>query len=105
MFIISITLNRDVTDAQQSELFPRHVEWLQRYFSDGIFLLMGPYRDTDAHAGVILAKVGSRDALQSILEEDCYYSGLATYDIREFSPTLVAENISNAVKSGDLPSL
>jgi len=99
MFIISITVNRDVTDAQQSELFPRHVEWLQRNFSAGTFLLMGPYRDTDAHAGVILAEVSSRDALQSILEEDCYYPGLAVYDIREFSPTLVATDISKTLLS------
>ena len=95
MFIISITVNRDVSEEQQSVLFPRHVEWLQRYFSAGNFLLMGPYSDTDAHAGVILAQTDGREALQSILEEDCYYPGLATYDIREFSPTMIG-----ALKSG-----
>lgn len=102
MFIISITVNSDVSEQQQSELFPRHVEWLQRYFSAGHFLLMGPYSDTKAHAGVILAQMDSREALQSALEEDCYYPGLATYAIREFTPTGMAADISSAMTSEDL---
>ncbi|NPE57814.1 hypothetical protein HLB27_00910 [Dickeya dadantii] len=94
MYIISITVNADVSEEQQNNMFPIHVQWFQTYFHAGKFLMLGPYVDSDAHAGVIFAHTESREELQSILEEDCYYPGFAQYDIREFSPKLIAANIS-----------
>ena len=35
----------------------------------------------------------NREALQKILEEDCYYPNFATHEVREFSPKLVSERI------------
>ena len=92
MFIINITVNSDVTEQTQNEMFPAHVRWLEKFFNNGKFLMLGPYIDTDAHAGVIFAQVSGKDELQSILEEDCYYPGFARYDVREFIPKLIAED-------------
>ncbi|MGE6982910.1 YciI family protein [Kluyvera intermedia] len=98
MFIINITVNSEVTEQTQSEMFPAHVKWLEKYFTNGKFLMFGPYIDTPAHAGVIFAQTSNRDELQSILEEDCYYPGFARYDVREFTPKFIAENFNTAIK-------
>lgn len=98
MFIINITVNSDVTEQTQNEMFPVHVRWLEKNFNNGKFLMLGPYIDTDAHAGVIFAQTSNREELQSILEEDCYYPGFARYDVREFMPKFIAENFNTAVK-------
>lgn len=98
MFIINITVNSEVTEQTQSEMFPAHVKWLEKYFTNGKFLMFGPYIDTPAHAGVIFAQTSNRDELQSILEEDCYYPEFARYDVREFTPKFIAENFNTAIK-------
>lgn len=98
MYIINITVNSEVTEQTQNEMFPVHVTWLEKYFKNGKFLMLGPYIDTDAHAGVIFSQTTSRDELQSILEEDCYYPDFARYDVREFAPKFVAENFNTVVK-------
>ena len=54
---------------------------------------LGPYTDTDAHAGVIFAHTDSREELQSILEEDCHYPNFAKYEIREFAPKLISTKL------------
>ena len=59
----------------------------------------GPYVDTDAHEGVIFAHTDSREALQKILEEDCYYPDFAQYEIREFAPKMISPHITQAITS------
>jgi len=98
MYLINITVNLDVTEQLQKEMFPNHAAWLEKYFQAGVFLIMGPYIDTDAHAGVIFAQTSSRDELQSILEEDCYFPQFAHYEVREFVPKLIAKEFNQAVK-------
>ena len=98
MFIINITVNSDVTEQTQNEMFPLHRGWLEKYYNNGKFLIFGPYIDTDAHAGIIFARVNNREELQSILEEDCYYPGFAKYDVREFSPKIIAKNFNIIVE-------
>ena len=93
MYIITITVNPDVTEEQQNKMFPLHIEWFRKHFAAGNFLMLGPFTDTDAHQGVIFAQVESREALQKILAEDCYYPDFATHEVREFSPKLISEKI------------
>ncbi|OOF44849.1 hypothetical protein BKK50_01255 [Rodentibacter rarus] len=99
MYIINITVKSDISEEQHNELFPIHVEWFKKYFQAGQFLMLGPYTDTDAHSGVIFAETESRETLQKILEEDCYYPNLAEYEIREFAPKMIAANIGKVVKA------
>ncbi|OOF57286.1 YciI family protein [Rodentibacter myodis] len=98
MYIVNITVNSTLSEEKHNELFAIHVEWFKKYFQAGKFLMLGPYTDTDAHAGVIFAETESLEELQKILAEDCYYPDLAEYEIREFSPKLIATDIGKAVK-------
>lgn len=93
MFIINITVNENITVQQHESLFPRHVQWFKHYFSVGKFVVIGPYVDRE-RSGVIIASTKNRDELMTILSEDAYYPELAKYEIQEFSPTMIAENIS-----------
>lgn len=93
MYIINITVKDSVSETQQNELFPIHTEWFKKYFQAGKFLMLGPYTDTDKHQGVIFAVTDSREELQKILEEDCYYPALADYEVRKFAPKLIAQHI------------
>lgn len=94
MYIITITVKDNVSEAQHTEMFPKHVAWFKKHFEVGDFLLLGPYVDTDKHSGVIIAQVDSRQALEQILLEDCYYPNFAIYEIREFAPKMIAKNMS-----------
>lgn len=98
MYIINITVNADVTEDQQSRLFPVHVAWFKKHFEAGNFLMLGPYTDTQAHQGVIFAKTESREALRNILEEDCYYPSLAHYEVREFAPKMISRALPKLVQ-------
>ena len=93
MYIINITVNADLPAEKHEKMFAEHTEWFKKHFAAGSFLMLGPYTDTDAHAGVIFAQTDSREALQAILEEDCYYPDFAKYEIREFAPKLIAANL------------
>ena len=84
MFIISITVHSTITEQQQSEMFPQHAAWFAKYAEQGVFILLGPYCDTDEHAGVIITKNMPRAELDAILAEDVYYPDFADYSIREF---------------------
>ncbi|QPB42009.1 YciI family protein [Rodentibacter haemolyticus] len=98
MYIINITVKPTLSEEKQNALFPIHAEWFKKYFQNGKFLILGPYIDTEAHAGVIFAETENREELQKILEEDCYYPDLADYDIREFAPKMIAADITEAIK-------
>lgn len=93
MYIINIAVNDSVTAEQHAKLFAEHAEWFKKYFQAGKFLMLGPFKD-QVNAGVIFAITDSRAELDQILAEDCYYPNLASYEIREFEPKLIATNIS-----------
>ncbi|WP_174847267.1 YciI family protein [Yersinia artesiana] len=98
MFIITITVSDALSPEQHHSLFPGHMQWFQHHFSTGAFVVVGPYIDRE-RSGVIMANTESRDALMAILVEDPYYPDLATYDIREFVPAMVAENLHQLEQS------
>jgi hypothetical protein len=61
MYIINITVNPDLPAEQHEKMFIEHSEWFKKYFQAGKFLMLSPYTDTDAHAGVIFAHTDSRE--------------------------------------------
>lgn len=93
MYIINIAVNDSLTPEQHTALFAEHAEWFKKYFQAGKFLMLGPFKD-QANAGVIFAHTENRAELDQILAEDCYYPNLASYEIREFEPKLIAANIT-----------
>ncbi|MDO4249846.1 MAG: YciI family protein [Neisseria sp.] len=95
MYLIDITIKTDAIPAGQSDtLLAGHRAWFTRYFEQGKFLMLGPYRD-QAGAGVIIAQTGSREELDAMLAEDVYWANkLADYRVREFQASLIAENLN-----------
>lgn len=94
MYIISITVNADITAELQDTLFPRHVTWFKKHFDAGKFLVIGPFADQE-RAGVIIAQTQSRDELEALLREDAYFPDHARYDIREFVPKMIAADMQS----------
>lgn len=92
MFIIDITVNDHISAKQHESLFLRHAQWFKKYFDAGKFVVIGPCSDRE-RSGVIIACTENRDELMAILCEDVYYPDLAQYDIREFLPKMIAENL------------
>ena len=74
-------------------MFAKHAAWFKKHFTVGHFLMLGPYIDTDAHAGVIFAHVKDHAELDKILAEDRLQPGFSRYDIRKFAPKMIADDI------------
>lgn len=96
MYLINITVKDTISDEEHHTLFEQHSLWFKKHFEAGRFLMLGPYVDTDAKAGVIFARAGSREELDAVLAEDCYYPDLADYQIREFAPKMISQDIVKA---------
>ncbi len=96
MYLINITVNADLPAGKHEKMFAEHTAWFKKHFAAGHFLMLGPYIDSDAHDGVIFAHVKDRAELDKILAEDCYYPDFAAYEIREFAPKMIAEDIGKA---------
>ena len=77
MYLITITVNPDLSAEQHETMFPKHAAWFKQHFANGM----------------IFANTESREALQTILAEDCYYPDFAKYEIREFAPKLISEKL------------
>jgi len=92
MYLINITVNSGLSAEQHETLFAQHSAWFKKHFDAGVFLMLGPYINSDKPAGVISAHTDC-DTLQKILEEDVYYPDKAQYEIREFAPKRIAANL------------
>lgn len=63
----------------------RHLDFLDKYYAENIFIASG--RQVPMTGGVILARAPSRDYLWEILKQDHFYTEhLAEYQIFEFEP-------------------
>nr|WP_281360712.1 YciI family protein [Psychromicrobium silvestre] len=70
-----------------------HIEWLEKNYSDGIFLASG--RKVPRTGGVIFASGVERTELDRRLAEDPFNSqGIAEYSVIEFEPSKLAEGVS-----------
>jgi uncharacterized protein YciI len=92
MFIISLTyiapleeVDRHLTD---------HVKYLEEQYALGNFIVSG--RKVPRTGGIIFSKMDSLDKLQSVLEKDPFkITNLATYEIQEFTPTMISKGFEN----------
>jgi uncharacterized protein YciI len=91
MFIVLLQYIKPIEEIDR--LIPEHRRFLERHYANGTFLLSG--RQEPRTGGVILAKTDTKAALQHILEEDPFFTaGVATYQVVEFMPTMVADNLA-----------
>jgi uncharacterized protein YciI len=84
--------------ARVDELRPAHLEYLDRHYADGTFLVSG--RQDPPAGGVILAADVDREALDAIIATDPYVTEeAARYRIVRFNAGQVAESVRDALAS------
>ncbi|MDN5286710.1 MAG: YCII-related domain protein [Mucilaginibacter sp.] len=84
MFIIS--LNYIVPLEEVDEHMGAHIEHLQKYYDQHIFIVWG--RKEPRTGGIIFALAGSKEEVEKIISEDPFYQHeLAEFTITEFLPS------------------
>ncbi len=82
--------------ARIDELRPAHVEYLQRHYDDGTFLVSG--RQDPPVGGLILATDVDRARLDEIVATDPFVTeGAARYRVIAFGPTMVADPVRDGL--------
>ena len=95
MFVIELIYKADLTaiDARMAA----HVAFLKKYYASGNFLVSG--RKIPRDGGIILAVGESRAQIQSIVQEDPFYThGLADFRIIEFRASQRANDIQQRIE-------
>ena len=71
---------------QIAHLEPQHHEFLQKGYSDGVFLFSGPH--VPAHGGFLVARAGSLEELQKYLADEPFVkAGAMRFNrVTEFNP-------------------
>lgn len=91
MYVILLSYTKDLSVMDAAR--PAHLEWLQKYYDEKLFLASG--RQNPAKGGVILSRAMPRDRLEEILKEDPFaIQNLATYEIIEFEPKMTSPELS-----------
>ncbi|MFD1671689.1 YciI family protein [Agrilactobacillus yilanensis] len=92
MYLIRIKIKAEAQ--QDKKRLEAHKVWFTKHFEQGDFLIVGPSQ-TFEMAGVIIARAQSLAALNEILAGDAYYPNLADYEVKTFTPAMVASNIAD----------
>jgi len=87
MFIIALTYVKPLEEIDA--LMPKHVAWLKRQYTAGLFIASG--RQIPRVGGVILATSETREKLETVMKSDPFVErGLATFTMCEFAPSMTA---------------
>jgi len=75
---------------------PAHIEYLDKYFVQGKFILSG--RRNPRSGGVILCNAGDKKEVEAIIAEDPFHIGnIAEYEIIEFQPTKCTPELASLI--------
>ena len=89
MFIVTLTYTAPLE--RIDAFLEAHRAWLEEQYARGLMLMSG--RKEPRTGGVILA-TGDRETIERKIESDPFkLGGLATYDIIEFLPRIVAKGL------------
>ncbi len=90
MFIVTLTYLKPVEEVDA--LMAGHIEWVDKGFADGWFLVSG--RRVPRTGGVIVARSGDEAALRAFLALDPFaVHGAARFDVVEFDATRTAPGL------------
>lgn len=88
MFIVNLTYKVDLSKVDKH--LEEHIAFLDKYYSNGTFLLSG--RKIPRDGGIIFAQAENKKALEAIMQEDPFFKEeLINLDIIEFIPSKAAE--------------
>jgi len=95
MFVIILRYLVDISVIDQHR--PAHLDFLDSYFSKGVFIASGP--QSPRYGGVIIAKIQDRKTLQNIIQSDPYFiHNCAEYQITEFIPNKFSPNFARIIE-------
>jgi uncharacterized protein YciI len=95
MFVIELVYKADLAEIDAH--MAAHVVFLKKYYAAGNFLVSG--RKIPRDGGIILAVGRSRREIETIVEEDPFYTnGLAEFRIIEFRASQRAKDIQNRIE-------
>jgi uncharacterized protein YciI len=89
MYVVYLNYFRPVEEVEA--LLEPHVNWLNRYFDNGVFIAAG--RKDPRTGGVLLVKDIDRVRLDTILAEDPFVA-VAHYDVTKVNVTRSAEEFA-----------
>lgn len=88
LFVIELSYKVDLNNIEPH--LAAHRDFLDQFYADGKFLASGAKVPRDG--GIILATASSKEAVQTIIEQDPFYTHqLADYKITEFVPSKTAD--------------
>lgn len=88
MFIVSLNYIKELEEVDK--YLDAHIAYLKGEYVSGNFIASG--RKIPRTGGVILSRVKTKRELEEIIERDPFFqSGIAEYDITEFTPSMVAD--------------
>jgi len=95
MFIVSISYKKPLEEVDK--IIEAHVDYLKKYYREGIFLLSG--RKEPQTGGIILAEADSREILDKILQQDPFsLAGLTDYEVTKFLPTMASDDLKSLLE-------
>jgi uncharacterized protein YciI len=95
MFVIELIYKADLTEIDAH--MAAHVVFLKKYYAAGNFLISG--RKIPRDGGIIVAVGKSRQHIESIVEEDPFYThGLVDFRIIEFRASQRADDIQKRIE-------
>ena len=90
MFIVTLDYVRPVEEVDLH--MDAHRAWLEGHYASGVFLASGPKMPRTG--GVILARAGSQEEIESILAEDPFQvHGVAKFTITQFTVRTAARGL------------
>jgi len=91
MFIVSLNYIKPLSEIEA--YLPAHIDYLDRHYAAGTFLLSG--RKEPRTGGVIIMRADSRAQAEAVIAEDPFYRAkLAEYQITQFIPTKTAADLA-----------
>ncbi|SDL06295.1 Uncharacterized conserved protein YciI, contains a putative active-site phosphohistidine [Maridesulfovibrio ferrireducens] len=91
MYILSLNYIKPLDEVDT--FIDEHVEFLEKQYKAGIFVMSG--RKVPRTGGIILAKAVTLEELDTIISEDPFHiNGIAEYNITQFIPTMMLEELA-----------
>lgn len=89
MYVVYLNYFRPVEEVEA--LLAPHIEWLDRYFANGVFIAAG--RKDPRTGGMIMVKDIDRARLDTLLAEDPFVA-VAHYEVTKVNVTRAAEEFA-----------
>lgn len=95
MLIIELTYKKSLDEV--NNLLEEHRNFLDKYYSQGLFVASGPKNPRDS--GVILA-LSDKETIDKVIQEDPFYQhNIADYEFIQFEPTKYSHHFGKLIQS------